>query len=107
MNVYSKNNFTANHAVIVTYVNVVDYEGYTNTFQGVIVSDGNITYAVLKYERIDSEDGIVGFSEPFCSSYRLINKERSREIMIGSNTDQLGKYVLQLTTKCHSAGVKF
>lgn len=105
INSYSNDNFAATHAICVTYFRMREYRTANyNTFQVAIASDGDVTYAVIKYIRIDSNNAQAGYNEPYCNSSVLIPPEKSRDLLVGSNTGRIGEYVMKLTSKCRAAG---
>ena len=97
--------FIANQAVIVTYVAVTpkNYDG-NNTFQAVIATNGNETYTILSYDRLDVGDAVAGVTEYNCYSQLFSSMIYSQQLAQTSNVNETGKHVHLLTKKCFSYG---
>ena len=52
----NETDFQCNHAFIVTYVNMGEYNVHTsrNSFQVALATDGHVTYGLVYYYRVDS-----------------------------------------------------
>ena len=92
--------FKARQVVVISYINV---PGYSNrysqhTFQVVLASDGNTTYSILNYERLDVSGAVTGFSEGTCNFRTFISsKSSSRNLAKTSNAGRTGRHIYKLT----------
>ena len=93
--------FNATQVIVVTYDNVNQHRGDSNRYhyQFALVTDGNVTYAVLNYERLD-RNGPNGYTEPvgrrcFDITRRFASDVRS--MVSTSNVGIPGKHVFLLT----------
>ncbi|XP_057299239.1 uncharacterized protein LOC130629879 isoform X2 [Hydractinia symbiolongicarpus] len=101
---YSKDNFTATQALLITYLKMREFRtSRYNTFQVAIASDGNLTYAVLNYIRLESKNARVQYHEPYCTSSTLVAPEESQKLFSSTNTNRPGQHVIKLTSKCRKA----
>lgn len=93
-------NYNATQTLIVTYVNVSAHGKYKekHTFQTILTTNGNDTYAVLIYNRLSSSNAITAFAEGHCMSKTFNTSDTSRLMLSSSNIQENGKFVFLLTT---------
>ena len=60
-------NFIADQTVVVTYISAFKDYRKNNTFQGIIVSNGNRTYVIALYLRLEEANAITGYGETTCN----------------------------------------
>lgn len=94
----TKSDFIANHAVIITFLNVPAKITpiFTHTFQVIFASDGRSTYLIINYIRLDSKGGYAGFGEKFCE-VKEIEIPDEKTLSGETNVNTRGKYVYLLT----------
>lgn len=88
--------FVANRALLISYIDVSAYispSSLRHTFQLVLATDGNITYAILNYQRLDRISARVGYSEGLCNS----RSSPSFDLLRTSNVGVKGRHVYKLT----------
>ncbi|XP_057295079.1 uncharacterized protein LOC130623591 isoform X2 [Hydractinia symbiolongicarpus] len=92
--------FTARRALLVSYILVNAYRSSSrNTFQAVITTDGNFTYAIMNYERLDSRSALTGYTEGFCNYRIFAPSSSSYTLSSTSNIGRRGRHVYQLTNQ--------
>lgn len=101
---YSLKSFFANQIIVVNYIGV-KYQSRAHTFQAVFATDGNQTYAILNYYRLESNGATVGFSERACGHHLYYNGTMSKSLAHTSNIGMPGRHILLLTTRCAKAGM--
>ncbi|XP_057297435.1 uncharacterized protein LOC130628517 isoform X2 [Hydractinia symbiolongicarpus] len=99
---YSLKSFFANQIIVVNYIGV-KYQSKAHTFQAVFATDGNQTYVILNYYRLESNGATVGFSERACGHRLYYNSTKSKSLAHTSNVGMPGRHVLLLTTRCAKA----
>lgn len=99
---YSLKSFFANQIIVVNYIGV-KYQSRAHTFQAVFATDGNQTYAILNYYRLESNGATVGFSERACGHHLYYNGTMSKSLAHTSNIGMPGRHILLLTTRCAKA----
>lgn len=85
-------------ALLITYANVsfVTNAKKKQTFQVVLTSDGNNTYAILYYKQLDTNtDAAAGFFEQDCNKMNFATKDQ--DLSQTSNTGIAGAHIYLLT----------
>lgn len=99
----SSSRFKAQRVIIITYENFKSYMNRqeTNTFQVVLATNEEVTYAVFNYKNLQSSNAVAGFSEPDCQSRTFLSPSGSRHLMEDTNINIKGRHVYLLTkTDC-------
>ncbi|XP_057301091.1 uncharacterized protein LOC130635689 [Hydractinia symbiolongicarpus] len=99
----SSSRFKAQRVIIITYENFKSYMNRqeTNTFQVVLATNEEVTYAVFNYKNLQSSNAVAGFSEPDCQSRTFLSHSGSRHLMEDTNINIKGRQVYLLTkTNC-------
>lgn len=95
-------NFTGSHMVIISYINVPQYNEPSKVYtaQAILISNQTVSYAIyVARERYIIFTGYSGFSERYCNSELIYEAATSR--WIDDQTLTRGEYVLLLTSeKC-------
>lgn len=86
--------FEANYAYIATTVGII-CSGYKTTYQLILATDGNETYAIKNYVNVGSS-GYVGHVEPDCKQDTFASSS-GLTLMTTSNTGVPGQHVTRLT----------
>ena len=89
--------FNASEAIIVTYNDIPRYSntGIRYKYQIVIATDHTTTFAILNYDRLDSNGNAVGYSEPgACGVSKKFTESSNRTVLTQtSNVGRPGKHV--------------
>ena len=92
--------FIAVEAIIVTYNNIPlnANSGTKFTYQIIIATDYQNTFAIVNYDRIDSNGKVIGISENG-RVIDYISTQYHRDLTWASNVGQPGKHIILLTKK--------
>ena len=97
--------FRADNLVLITYKGFSSGENNSiqnNTFQLILAYTAAKTYGILSYDRLDTQDALVGWSAPGCSWKILETPSNSISMMSSSNMGEMGKHMFVL----HSNEIK-
>lgn len=93
--------FSAKHLLVVIFTNVK--KGIWNqrkfTFQAVLASDGNETFAILNYFKLEGDATYIGHFEDFCQDSIFYESLGSTELVHTSNVGIPGRHVFKLTSE--------
>lgn len=98
--------FQSYNAIIITYDNIPLHRDYTKRFsyQIILASDFDNTYAIFNYGRLDGDSGDIGFTDPErYSTKRFLSPLADKRILSRTtNIDggPLGKHVYKLSNSC-------
>lgn len=93
-------NFKATHLIIVTYSKAQNEQSaeHENTFQLVLAFHGSNTYVIAYYDRLDTQDALVGYNFPQCK-WKIFNAfSFSTSMASTTNTNRLGQHVFHMTS---------
>lgn len=91
--------FQADNLILITYKGFSSSENnpaQNNTFQLILAYTAAKTYGILSYDKLDTQDAIVGWSAPGCSWKLLETPSNSISMMSSSNMGEMGKHMFVL-----------
>ncbi|XP_057308416.1 uncharacterized protein LOC130646248 isoform X2 [Hydractinia symbiolongicarpus] len=93
--------FSAKHLLLVTFSNVKKgiWDPRYFTFQAVLASDGNETFAILNYFKLEGDATYIGHEEEFCLNSIFYQSLGSTELVHTSNVGIPGRHVFKLTSE--------
>ena len=93
-------------AIIITYDNIPLHRDHTKRFsyQIILASDWDNTYAIFNYGRLDGDSGDIGFTDPErYSTKRFLSPLADKRILrrtTNINGGPLGKHIYKLSNSC-------
>ena len=92
--------FRADNLILITYKGFSrsreNNSTQINTFQLILAYTAAKTYGILSYDRLDTQDALVGWSAPGCSWKLVETPSNSISMMSSSNMGEMGKHMLSL-----------
>jgi len=99
----NQTDFKCNHAFIVTFDNMPEYgvSKSRNSFQVVLATDGEVTYGLIYYYRVDSHDrAITGWSDKICGYKKNLFPAFTQDELESSSYEINPKIVLLTEKTC-------